>query len=422
MLRRLCILWSISTLLAWADGAGAQSALPVCPAPLETRPLQKHASIEKVLASVPAKLGDAEALRELPAAKPYRPLTDAECQCRAAAESTLANLFAHELQSLGGRHGKLFGDRLRRLQTTILAFSEAEARNQTAGAALELFYRLAEAEARGEILRESIAALDSALAKARDLVRQKIMPQVDYEELLRQRLDLQTDAIQLHQGIERLNAELKVLLGVSACDGDEWHIAPVIELPESIAAVDPASALGQGVANRPALALVRILPDVLTTDTLPAARVLLASYNALLGAENPAKKLKVCAFLQMLAAALGGRPELDKYRNQLQLLALEREQAVMKEIRLAAQAVNLARDRVALAQEVVRIRKDKLTDVDAKAAKGIASFKDTTTARIDWLKARADLAKASSELLTARAKLREAQGLLGRECCEGREE
>lgn len=409
-------------LLAWAGGARAQSAPTACLEPLETRPLQKIPPIEKVLASVPAKLGTAEPLRELPPAKPYRPLTDAECQCRAAAEATLANLFANERQSLGGQRGKLFGDRLRRLQSTILCYSEAEARNQTAGAALELFYRLAEAEARAELLRESVAALDTALAKSRDLVRQKIMPQVDYEELLRQRLDLQTDAIQLHQGIERLNAELKVLLGVSACDGDEWRIAPVIELPEAIAAVDPAAALAVGVANRPALGLVRILPDVLTMDTLPAARMLLASYNALLGAENPAKKLKVCAFLDMLAKALCGRTELDKYRNQLQLLALEREQAVMKEIRLAAQAVNLARDRVALAQEVVRIRKDKLADVDAKAAKGIASFKDTTTVRLDWLKARSDLAKASSELLTARAKLREAQGLLGRECCEGREE
>jgi hypothetical protein len=418
MLRCLCMLLSLTTLIAWYGSALAQSAPTACPEPLENRAPRERGQLEKTLADVPVKLGVAEALHDLPAAKPYRPLTDRECECRAAAEATLANLFANELQSVGGRHAKLFGDRLRRLQITILTHSEAEARNQSAGAALELFYRLAEAEARWELLRESITALDSAVAKARELTRQGIMPTGDSEDLLRQRIDLQADALQLHQGIERLNAELKVLLGITGCDSDEWRIWPALELPEEIAAVDPAAALAQGLANRPALALVRLLPDVLTLDTLPAARMLLTSYNALLGGDNPAKRLKVCALVELLAKAICGRAELEKYRTQLQLLALEREQAVLKEIRLAAQAVNLAREHVALAREVVRVRKDRLIDVDAKAAKGIASFKDTTTARTDWLKARGDLAKAAAELLTARAKLREAQGLLGQECCE----
>lgn len=413
MLRHL----PIPLLCAVLATAAARAQTTPCPERLECRAVLDRGKLEPVLADLLIRLGAQDVLAKLPAAKPYRPLTEKECQCRAAAESTLANLFAQELQALGGKHAKLLhGDRLRRLQTTILYHSEAEARNQTAGAALELFYRLAEAEARWDLLRESITAMDSALAKGKELVRQSIMPTTDYEDLLRRRIELHSDALQLHQGIERLNAELKTLLGI--CDCEEWRIWPAIELPESLDAVDPACALAEGIARRPALALVRLLPDVLSMETLPAARVLLSSYNALLGAENPAKKLKICAFLELLARAIGGRAELEKYRNQVQLLAQDREQAVLKEIRIAALSVNVVRERVALAREEVRIRKDRLADLDAKAAKGIASFKDTTTARLDWLKARGELAKQSAELLTARAKLREAQGVLVQECCE----
>jgi hypothetical protein len=368
---------------------------------------------------VPVKLGFEQVLAAAPARPPCRPLNERECQCRAASESTLGNLFASQRQLLAERRGKhLRGDHLRDLQMTILAHSEAEARNQSAGGALELFYRLSEAEARHDIVRESIAAMTGALAKTKDLTCLGILVEVDYEDLLRQRLDLQADAVQLAQGIDKLNGDLKVLLGIADCGAEDWRIRPVLALPETIDAVDPAAALAEGNLHRPALTLVRMLPGALSPDTLPAARMLLVSYNALLGAQSPAKKLRICAVLEMLMQMLGGHAELDRSRHQLQVLAAEREQTICNEIRIAAAAVNRARARVALAREQVRIRKDRLDDLDAKAARGIASFKDTTAARLAWLQSRGQQTTAAADLLVARAKLREAEGALLRECCE----
>src|SRR4051794_19947800 len=86
MLRRLCIL--LSLLLAIPAGVVAQSAPASCE-PLENRAPQKPGSVEKVLASVPVNVSANEVVHDLPAAKAYRPLTDTECQCRAAAEATL---------------------------------------------------------------------------------------------------------------------------------------------------------------------------------------------------------------------------------------------------------------------------------------------------------------------------------------------
>jgi hypothetical protein len=411
MLRRLPILLIAFASSWWATSACAQTAsCPACPA---ERPLMPRGQMEPIFDRLAVQVGPLHTLGHGDPSHKYRALTERECQCQAASASTLGNLFAEELHALSRKHGKLLaGDRQNQIQTTILTYSEAEARNMAAGSALDLYYKLAEAEARAELLAQTISSMDASLARMRDLMKQGIKVEGDYDDLRRQRLEFQADAVALEQGIDRLNGELKALLG--GCNSDDARIWPAIEANDSIIpAVDPNRAIEEG-SSRPQLVLARLLPDILTAGNLSAARMLLRSYNVLLGAEP--KRSRLCALVELLCAALGSSSSLDSARNELELFAADRQQTVTKEIRLAAQAVNAARERLALTREEARIRQVHLTDVTAREAKGLVSFKETTAARMEWLRARSEVAKAAAELLGARAKLREAQGILAAEC------
>src|SRR5262249_46901160 len=77
---------------------------------------------------------------QTPPTHPYRALTATECQCLAAATVVPPRLLEDEAGLLG-THG-----RAAFVRQAVLTFTATEIRNRTAGAALEAYYHLAEAE------------------------------------------------------------------------------------------------------------------------------------------------------------------------------------------------------------------------------------------------------------------------------------
>lgn len=343
----------------------------------------------------------------------YRGLTARECQCLAAAASSSGNLLDEERKAVSEHeYWCAKAQKLADVKESILLHAALEARNQSAGSALVLFYRLGEAEARWELLQESIREIDAGLAKTRDLSKQGLKVSLDVEELVRQRMTFQADVTQLQLAIAQINSELRRLLNFEECR-DDWRFWPVIDFNAPLEPLSMEAAVHDGLSQRPQLKLLRILPDDLDARTLPAVQAMLRSFNGLLGMSEP-QRPQGTLLLAFLSAA--DRTELDKSQRQLQQYRDERERTITQDIQQAVRTVHAQIELVVLARERVRIRKQQLTVLEDKEAKGIASFAELMVARLEWLRSRDTVIREVSALQIAQVKVKQEQGVLAAEC------
>ena len=157
-----------------------------------------------------------------PEADQYRLLTARQCQCLAAAESSLGNLLERESQLAAPRGW--CGHKLDRgiaALRDLLAIRAIDERNSAAAKALELYYLLAEAEYNGDILKRSLKEIDSAIVNYQQVQKQGLRLPVDEGTLVRQRLELCDRQAQVQGAIPQLNGQLCLLLG-----WDPGHGAP----------------------------------------------------------------------------------------------------------------------------------------------------------------------------------------------------
>jgi len=329
-------------------------------------------------------------------------------RCLAARHSTAANLL--EL-----RRRAVESDPPRRLdrgagpvwvlRRELLELAALEARNRSAGAALELYHQLAGVEARRELLRLGIADADAALAKAGAIKGSGLAPgRVDEEALRRRRLDLDHDGLELRLARDRLRGELQ---GLVRLDPGTWPIPPT---PASVGpgpAIDPRAAVAVGLARRPDLRLLRRLRSSLDAGALPAARLVLARADPLLAA-GPARSL--CRL------GRGDGAELGAVRRQLDLLLADREQAAAGEIARAAGAVQVRSAQVEVARGQVRSWEADVERAEGRERRGIASFAAALPARAGLLKAREALVGREVDREVAGVLLTKAQGLMAKGC------
>ena len=84
-----------------------------------------------------------------------------------------------------------------------------------AGQALELYYRLAELEAKSDLLRDSLVIVRDALADLQKAKNQGLKVPPDFAKLQKQQLELAADLTRAQLGIQQINGELGRLLN--------WH-------------------------------------------------------------------------------------------------------------------------------------------------------------------------------------------------------
>ena len=102
-------------------------------------------------------------------------------------------------------------------------FRAQELRNRSAGGALEIYYHLAEAEGKADLLAQGIAQLEKAVRETQDMLGQKLKPPVALDVWTRQLLASQADQVTADMTINQLNGDLKRLLGLTDC-GEGWRI------------------------------------------------------------------------------------------------------------------------------------------------------------------------------------------------------
>ncbi len=329
--------------------------------------------------------------------------------------STAANLLElKRLELLTGGSGsshrcREHAESLPGLEDELLFLAAREARNRSAGEGLELFYRLAGAEAKRCPLRQGIAEADDALAKLEQAKRRGLPPPVDEGDLRHRRLALLDNELELQLGLGQLNAALRTL--IEPPPGDPGRIIrPIAPGPSGEALPDEANAVAIGLARRPELLALRRLQQALDAETLPAARRALASADPLLGIEPPRSHTRG------FRRRKNDESDLAEVRDQLASYAAARERTIAEEIAQAVRNVRARRQQVEVARRQVASWSAEVEKAQARAAQGLASFALALPAKAGLLQARQAQVEHEVAWNVALVKLKQAQGLLADEC------
>jgi outer membrane protein TolC len=338
----------------------------------------------------------------------YQGLTEVDCPCLAARASTLGNLLDQKAQASSKRKDgcQLRGENASERSRTVLQHGADEARNRSAGDAMEAFYRLIEAEGRLPFLLLGLKEVSESLKRTEELQAKGLHPPVEIAVIRKQLTDLRNDEVNLRIAILQLNARLKVLLGLSCGNYSLWPLADLKVVPEER---DIDKAVAYGLHHRPDLAFLQALADGLDAQLPAVANQALAAVNPLLGEPSS------CPCFASLLACLDGR-ETQSAKQLVQTLLADRKRQAAEEIRQAVGLVAYRVRLVILAQQEVENEERRIKELEEKKAKGLDVEGELTTARLNLYKAQGERLHEVVEWKIARARLRQAQGRLLEEC------
>ncbi|WP_439624871.1 hypothetical protein [Gemmata sp.] len=346
----------------------------------------------------------------------FRKLTERDCVLFAAASSGAANLL-DEGSRVPPRGGDCDPAR-DELQRSVRTHAALELRNRAAADALERFFQLADAEARGQLLRDGFPVLDGQLDRAKKAQAAGIRFPLDVGELTRKRSQLATDLEQTEHASRLLNLDLKRRLGLPYQPAAE-RLWPAADFAVDPAARDAEAAVAAALADRPELRGLRALYHGLTPDTLPDVRELLKANSAL-----PNQRLPL-TLRRLLGRDQGPDPaalaELEVRRKQLLDLIAERERAVADETRAALLDLDAQVTRIGRARERLAGLEVKLADaVKQRLADQPGAELLEAHSRTEVLKARAEVVAEVVAWHQARVRLRAAQGAFAWEAAPGK--
>lgn len=348
----------------------------------------------------------------------YRRLTEGDCLRLAAANASAANLLDEENRVPGSGGCESSADALKR---TVRYYSALEFRNRAAAEALERFFQLVDAEARTDLLGKAFPITDDLLTKAKQAKAAGVRFPLEVTDLTRQRSQLATELEQAEHGSRLLTLDLKRRLGLPFQPEAEqlWGVGDFAVDPTP---PDAEQAVNAALADRPELRGLRALYHGLTPDTLPEVRDFLRAANPMLGGGSR-QPFVVRRLLKSLDKA-GPDPtlaaELEVRRKQLLDMIAEKERAVADETRAALMAMQSQVQRVARAQERLKVAEEQLAEAVKKREAGQpgADFLEPQ-ARKDRMKAKGEVVAEVTAWHQARVRLKAAQGWLAWEASGG---
>lgn len=410
----------------------AALAILIAAAPIEANgpgglalPETERKPLEPNAASLPKLPSEHAAIR---GARLYRQLRLRDAQCLAVQHAPLAGALARERQELCTAHPCCqhpivhclmpchCDDRANRLRQCILYYTELEIRNRSAGAALELFFRIAEFEAKDDLLVLGRTALAGAYDQAEEVADKGFKLPIELASLERQKLEADADRVRVQGALLDFNARLKGLIGQDQLPIDE-RLWPETELGVSYDPIDVDAAIQVAMHQRAELQLLRILDRDLDAKTLPVVRAFLQGVNGSLGAQAVSHSPIGKMFAAIKALVTRRAAEQDQRSDQIQQLLQERELAVATEVRQAAAQWVTQGHLVDFDRQRVLAWDARVKEVEDRLAKSESTFLDVLQAKLEWYKARAVLTADVMAWHRAQVQLRLAQGVFVGECC-----
>jgi hypothetical protein len=352
---------------------------------------------------------------------PYS-LTPQQCQCQAAANSTIANLLDRERaepnrkQGLCSRLKNHGSDSAAALRQEILTDTACEVRNQTASSALEAYFRLAETEAKSEQAEKAAIVLADAVARVKNMKARGVKTPAELDTFERKEIDLRSDTAQLRLAQNRLQHDLKALLGAPA-NAPANLIRCDLNMNAYVAPQDSAAEVAKGLATRPELRMWRTLGQSLDAASLPVAQAALQAVNPLAGGALDKGARSGGAGLKALLERCKGQKDPGTVRQEVLIYECEREEQIASDIRRDVEQLAIQAEILILARLRAADRQRHADELIDRQAKGLGSFAETAEARLESLRARGTVVEAAATLLIYKAKLQQDQGLLAAECC-----
>ena len=346
----------------------------------------------------------------LPPSGSYRVLKAFDAQCAAAAHCPLANALAEESRIVASQAGLLHASqRSADVRRQALLYRAADERNHAAGRALELFYLLAEAEADRDLLAQSTVRVDATLEEVRDLQSHGIRVEKGAAEIRRQQLELLDKRSELQLSLAQANSGLRQLMGSNSEETTPFW--PEANWKVTAEMIDARAAVSDGLYRRADLNLLRMLIQSLEADTLDGVRLSLSAITGTAGAPAAAACL----------LHVGSGDEVGSRRRQLDDLLARQELAAAEEIRQAVFAVEIRLQQVATPNRKVEYCREQLQvqRLSRERPGSTVTALDIAAADLKLLDARRELVHQVTAWRIAQVKLKEAQGLLVFECCNG---
>jgi hypothetical protein len=353
------------------------------------------------------------------------------CQCLSAKHAPTADGFDSKRRQLeeeqansSCRQGRKSEKQAkqRAFQESMLLYSALESRDQAAGAALEWYFQLAGAEAKADLLHDSLEQGRNTLRRIEELKNLGIPLPAPIEEYQRQIVELKLQLGQNQVTIEQLNTKIRLAMGYDS--RHVWRIWPDPGMPLGTPSAAPVplvpdveAAVQLGLHQRPQLLLLRNMIANLDTDTLGSARILLQSINPLLAMSSPGPSCKLLKILgKIVHIEPGQNDELERVRAQLCDLLHERERTVEAEIREAVYEIGARRETILRARQAAESWQERLRDLEKQQAEGLKGALSLASTYLDWYKARGGVVKEFLGWKIAAVKLKQAQGILPAEC------
>jgi hypothetical protein len=385
--------------MTWATGGSASTQW------LESLPIIDRPTMPIIESSQPLPPGDH--------GHQYYALQVNQAQCMAASASPIAASLIAERRvasSTAGHHDECS----LALRQQVLTAAAAEAQNQAAASALQVYYSLAEGEAKRDVLDRSQDELDRTLNRIAQVRRQGLQIPFDGSEFERRKLEATAQTEELEVQIMRGNHQLRRLIGIDTSDAAS-RIWPAAGLSADYPAVDVEAEVQVGLSIRPEVQILRRLAYSVDVDTLDVVRDFLRASSGLMGSGSSPKH----ALLLRCIVPAKVEAEVATRRAQIRDRQARREREIAQNIREAAETFNATLRQVPLARERIASWDHRISDLEKLQKTEGATFAEISVAQLNRLEAEAKLAEAVAAVEKARAALREQQGLLVNECAAG---
>jgi len=377
----------------WGMAAGA-------PEIIDCEPTERRSVIPDVTAIPPL-----DEFTEHPKPR-YCLLREHDAMCLAARNARAANLLEKESYAVEEQVRHANARESVELTRALLVQLAQHDRNRTAGQALELFLRLAEAEGAAENVTRRVQITDSILSDIDALRQQGIVPPVSRSEVARGRLELLHEQVELRVTAQQLHDQLVEQLDVVLADGLRFW--PEADLVVHAERPDVPSAVATAMARRADLAALRLVMGAGDTALLDVSRTFLSEQHPALGRTDNQARIG-----WLFRHAVAG--EANVRRWQLAELLGDQEQSVARAVTRAAELVGERLEQIALTQQRVTLAREHVENVrqQQQVRGGQLPIRQ---AELELLAAELDLLHDVIEWKIAQVRLQQAQGQLPAMC------
>ncbi len=398
-------------------------ATEVAPLVLSEMPADRNANDHALLASLPPvkrverPAGNSVEAREIDSAVNAAPsanylIGSRNVACQAAREWMAAKQLRQQAQAVQELYSES-DDCTRQAANAIAVFLQQQAEHQqdvAAAVALRAYYAHAGISEQFELLKKSVVALETQRERQAAILQKGIALAVDLTSLDRESIALQLQRLQLENRDRQLTETINELTHVQY----DWKSSAVEPLETRTQLIDIAYLKQFAITHRHDLLAIRCLSSEINNGTAPILASVVNSATGMLNLPLPKK-----CFVDRLLGRTDNTVLTQNLKEAVALAVETQTRAIHREVSEKAVSLELAYQRIELAQETTETWEKRVAQLERLEALGDGRPADLTAAQTSLLGSRSVEIERRLEAKLAEIALAEACGGLCYRCCNG---